>query len=132
MDEEKFPDYCIVGYFTIALKTLEIKSTVSKTFFQKFDGIARDNKNKIFPVFLIGQLGRCSSTDKKELSGGRILEDVFSMIHIVQRFIGGRIVLVECDDNQYLKKFYEKNGFRHLQDSEENGKTFLQYIKIIH
>jgi hypothetical protein len=131
LDEDRFPDFYILGYFTIALKTMEIKTTASKSLLKKLDGISGKSKKNLFPVFLLGQLGRCTTIDKGELSGLRILTDVLSLIHIVQKFIGGRIILVECEDKPFLKEFYQRNGFQYLQESQENYNRFLQYVKFI-
>ena len=119
----------ILGYFTIALKVLELDDDVSKTKRKKLDGL---NKEIPFtPVYLIGQLGK-NNIYKSEISGKEIID--FAIYEIMKSFnvIGGRIVLVECSNNQNLTKFYQDNDFELLQETtDKNNNKLLQFIRFL-
>ena len=123
------PDLKIIAYYTIALKPLVLGRNVSKTFHKKLEGVSVSNN--ILPAFLIGQLGRNDNYQKDDLSGGEMLSFVFDTISKVQTLIGGRIVLVECEDVPEIRAFYENNGFDFLKSRTNDDYLLIQYVKLI-
>lgn len=62
LDEDIFPDtFGILGYFTIALTTLDIPENMSNTQIAKLDGFSAKSHQKLItalPAYLIGQLAK--------------------------------------------------------------------------
>lgn len=118
----------IAAYFTLAIQVLKVPEAYSNRKRIKLDGISSKRNNKPiseFPVYLIGQLAK---NDKytNEINGSEVVENALAMILKAQHAVGGRIVLVECFDNEKLIKFYIKNGFEII-----NKDTMVQLIRVI-
>ena len=47
-----------------------------------------------------------------------ILEHAYSVFRQAQHLIGGRVILVECEDNEKLINLYKGNGFEYLQKDD--------------
>ncbi len=91
----------IIGYFTLSFKEIIFEDcNISKSKIKKLDGISK-NAERI-RAFLIGQLGKNSSIDKNPLNLKEILSEVFSVLQQAQILVGGRVSLLECEDNQKL------------------------------
>ena len=83
------------------------------------------------PVYLLGQIGK-NKNDDCQLKGCEILDEVYAKIAECHNIIGGRIILIECEEIEKLKEFYENNGFQYLQSSSDrSGKVMLQFIKFM-
>lgn len=48
----------------------------------------------------------------------------------VKKYIGGKIVYLDCDDNARLTAFYEGEGFKLVGEriSDNDGRRYLQYM----
>lgn len=60
------------------------------------DGVSRDAKR--IPAFLVGQIGKNSAIPDNQLSLGSILDEIYSVIHDAKALVGGRIIILECED----------------------------------
>lgn len=131
-DEDK-NEFQILGYFTIALQVLKIPNNLSNRKIKSIDGFsskANGETVKRFPTILIGQLGKNSLIKNiTNISGDEIIKYCFDRIFKGQECLGGRIVMLECKNIDYLKRFYEKYGFK-LIDRNYKDNELLQYIKI--
>lgn len=119
----------LVGYFALAFKGLSVRRQVSGSLRRKITGNKSKEINEI-PVFLIGQISKnyADNLDKLNLiSGEDLLRLAFIKIKEAQRITGGRIVLIECNDNTKLKDFYSKYGFIFLDQDGKDG--LLRYIR---
>jgi hypothetical protein len=56
-----------------------------------------------------------------------MLETCFKSVYDAQAIVGGRFIMLECQNIEKIIEFYEGSGFKRLQWSE-NGK-YLQMIK---
>ena len=107
----------LVGYYTIAVRTLKVeRSVISSKQARKLreHGIF-DEKNKQYIVSapLIGQLGKNYTNGNDTLiSGTELLNLAMEKIRSVQKEVGGRFAYLECEDNEKLISFYERNNFK--------------------
>ncbi|HJO95540.1 MAG TPA: hypothetical protein QF753_19245 [Victivallales bacterium] len=90
---------------------------------KKIDGISR-NATEV-RTLLLGQVGKNYAFDN-QINLAIILENVYSVFKSVQHLIGGRIILLECKDENRLISYYKKHGFYFLQ--KEKNQT--QMIKV--
>lgn len=134
----------ILGYFTLANKTLSIKNNIlSKSYkrrIRKFATIDEDTHTYMLSAILIAQLGK-NYTDNlnKHITGDTLLYLACNKVKEAQLDIGGKVVYLECEDKKILKDFYERNGFiyfgkRQLDKDETgkiSGKYLLQYLKYL-
>ncbi len=128
-DNESFQ---ILGYFTIALKILEIPEEFSNQQIKKLDGFrAKQNGEKIqyIPTILLGQLGKNDSISES-FSGRVLLDYVLSTILIGQKYLAGRIIMLECKDIPYLKDLYQEYGFD-LLEKDYSSNDLLTYFRIL-
>jgi len=125
--------FLFVGYFAITYKFLEIEDIVltgkDKQEFKKF--IFEENGKKYIGMPLIAQLGKnyYNGFDKK-IDGDVLLRFALNRVKTAQNIIGGSFVYLECENVEYLKSFYTKNGFKYFGERDiEEGKTLLQLAK---
>lgn len=134
----------LCGYFTIANKYIVVGShSVSKTTARRLRKFAMPNisdDNLVIMAPLIAQLGKNYMNDYRELiTGDELLKMAIDKVSAAQRIIGGKVVYVECEDIDILKKFYEDNGFvifgKRRLDKEErgemNGSHLIQLLKYL-
>ncbi len=121
----------LAGYFSIAPKPLIIPrktfSRLTKSLQRKLMGFGHRTEQKNYECkgYLIGQLGKNFSDDAKaakQISGKDLLHLAYNKILEAHEVVGGRVIHLECEDKEKLKKFYSDNGFRELEDFESpNG-----------
>lgn len=134
----------LCGYFKIANKYIVVGShSVSKTTARRLRKFAMPNisdDNLVIMAPLIAQLGKNYMNDyRKLITGDELLKMAIDKVSAAQRIIGGKVVYVECEDIDILKKFYEDNGFvifgKRRLDKEErgemNGSHLIQLLKYL-
>lgn len=106
----------ILGYFSIANKTVKLKRNVfggeRKKRFLRFAQFNPENKCYYISLPLIGQLGKNYKNGyNKLITGDILLKLACDKVKEAQEILGGRFVFLECEDKPKLKEFYENNGF---------------------
>lgn len=112
----------IVGYFTLALKYFEFKPDVSNTLKKKLNGLSSEVDG--VACYLIGQLGRNDNTSAR-VAGSVLLDLALDRIQEAKDVVGGRFVLVECEQNLKLISFYEINNFIRIPDDSDDSMAQL-------
>lgn len=108
----------LVGYFSLSLKSLEFRDTLSRSKIKEIDGFSKDVKG--IAIALIGQFGK-DEKQEKNVSGNALLRICLDKLYQVQTLIGGRYILIECRDIDKVVDFYQNNGFTYLQlDKSDN------------
>jgi hypothetical protein len=84
-------------------------------------------------MILIAQLGKnYADGNDRLITGTQLLAVALEKIAAIQRELGGRFVLVECEDTPNLLEYYQANGFSRLQDratGEGDGDYFVQMVR---
>lgn len=116
----------ILGYVSIAKKTMQFPQQFSNSKRKRFDGI--DKKAEEVNTFLIGQLGKNDDfkNTNEEIKGNLLLKYALNLIFKCYEIIGGRTVLVECSDCEKVTNFYKENGFEFVNRDKKTG--LLQFI----
>lgn len=139
---QKKPVLC--GYYTIAQKSFNIsKAAVSKTKHKTISKYATYDaalKAHILPAPLIAQLGKNFQNGYNELiSGDDLIALALNDIEMIHKIMGGKVIYLECEDNDRLLDFYQRHGFirfgeRELDKDEDRipGKYLIQMLKIMH
>ena len=110
-DDDRDP-FELLGYFSIATKEIFIDSdSVSGSQRRKLK--LRDDRP--IKTFLIGQLGKNSSIKDNPLNLKSIFDEALSLIEEARAIIGGRTVILECEDTPKLIDHYKAHEFRFLQ-----------------
>ena len=120
----------LVGYFSLALQVLDLDRITSKSLRKKITGFKRENKLGA-AVYLIGQMGKNFHNGANKLISGK---DLFLLamqdILKAQQAVGGRIVVVECKNDDKLRKFYEETlGFQLIDTADDE--SMLKYMTMI-
>lgn len=129
--------YLLLGYFTLAHKTIEIpESVLSKTKKKRIERYARFNETlNAYPVsaFLIAQFGKNYALDEGErISGNDLMHLADKELYEIQHRIGSGVKYLDCLDNSKLIDFYQNKQQFQLFDeriSEKDGKRYLQLVK---
>ncbi|MDE9563233.1 acetyltransferase [Xenorhabdus bovienii] len=129
LDEKGF----ILAYFSLTFKELPTYNlAISKTRMKKLNGISK-NANSL-KVYLIGQIAKNFSLDHNPITLKDILISIDFIIEKAQKLIGGRITILECQDNPQLIALYEKHGLEKLPTKGESNPLitmiFNNYITI--
>lgn len=115
LDEENI-DWGICAYFSISFKEIEIQqSCISKSTIKKLDGISKSAIR--VRAFLLGQVAKNAKANNP-IKLHHILEIIYAVLKEVQHNIGGRVLLLECEDNIKLIELYERHGFSILQKDD--------------
>ena len=129
----------LAGYFSISNKPLVIpKSTFSRltnSLQKKLVGMGNrtDMKNYECKGYLLGQLGKNYSKlslSANQVTGNDLLSLSYLKIKEAHEIVGGRVLHLECEDHPKIKKFYEDNGFRIIEDfvSPNGLRVFVKMI----
>jgi len=73
--------------------------------------LAEDESKIKARAFLIGQLGKNQSIVNNPVNLGILLNEVYPFVLQARKLIGGRAIILECEDNNKLVSLYEKHGF---------------------
>jgi hypothetical protein len=119
-------EFIVLAYFTLSLKSLEFRDTLSKSKIKEIDGFSKEVKG--VAIALVGQLGK-DENFARNMSGKEILNICMDFIFQVQTLIGGRHVLIECQDHDKIVDFYRNNSFEFLQTDKSDN--YLQMVRRI-
>lgn len=121
----------LVGYYSLSNKPLIISKRnyckFSTTLKKKLMGFGHKTESDNYEIkgYLLGQLGKNLSKEAiatKAVNGADLLSLATNSMLQVHRLAGGRIFYLECDDVESLKDFYNKQGFREIENfKSENG-----------
>lgn len=125
-------EFSILGYFAVSLKVLILPDEMSVRARKEIDGY----RGKIhgmpireIPCFLIGQLAKNSNVNTEEITGKMLLDEAYAVIYSAMSSVGGRYVMIECQDNEKLLKFYKDNGFEEFLREPEGDKPMVQMLR---
>lgn len=115
----------ILAYFALSFKEIVLNTDlISGTQIKKMDGISK--KAKSVKAYLIGQIGKNTQLDTNPLNLSYILNEIYNVIAQVQALIGGRVIILECEDQPKLIALYEKHGFKLIETISENSSNDLK------
>lgn len=133
-------DASLLGYFSLTIKTISIQiSSISKTMAKKLSRMSTlDKETQSFTIaaYLIAQLGKNYSLPReKQIIGKDLVELALEMISEIQYAVGGVLEFLECEDNEFLLEFYQKNHFKVFGTRESFSKrhevhTLHQLLKL--
>ncbi|WP_394178462.1 hypothetical protein [Marinomonas posidonica] len=118
----------LLAYFTVTFKDIKIHPDTSKSRARKL----KAKKNTV-STYLIGQIGKNKSIPDNPIDLEKILADVYVVIKQAQALIGGRVIILECENNERLIRLYESQGFQTLavaQDPEDENPLVTMFISI--
>lgn len=124
----------VYGYFSIALKVLSVPDNVSNHVRKKLDGMNAKLHGKVqtdFPCYLIGQLARNSNFGRDVLTGSELVGYALRVIDNAVQAVGGRIVMIECHDDERLISFYKGLDFTEISRIPDQGCQMVQMIRRI-
>ena len=123
VDTDECDAIIILGYYTITMKSLPFADGTSKSTIKKIDGFRPDAVAT--ESVLIGQLGK-DYNHRDKIDGSELIEYAMETVYIVHTAAGGRVVFLECADNEKVINFYKKNNFVILQNSSD-----WKYVQMI-
>ena len=119
----------ILAYFSVSFKELSLKNfEISKTKVRSLDGISK--KSEKVKTYLIGQIGKNYSIENNNIRLKIIMEMIWSVLNEAQSLVGGRVVILECQDIDKLVKTYQDEGFTILPNEDPDTKLLTLYIVI--
>lgn len=119
----------LVGYYSLALQVLDLNRITSKSLRKKITGFKRENKLGA-AVYLIGQLGKnFNQGANHSISGQELFMLAVQDILEANRYVGGRILIVECKNEEHLRKFYEDTLNLRLIDTADD-ESMLKYMAL--
>lgn len=130
-------DSDLAGYFTLATKMLtlspeNISSTQAKII-KRFVSLDSDTNTFRLPAILLAQFGRNFSKESVSITGIRLMENALEHINKVVSLSSGKIAFLECEPKDCLISFYDKCGFRLLNNvvCSKSNKSLVQMFRVI-
>ena len=120
----------IAAYFSLSFKELSLENLqASKSEIKKLDGIDKHAEN--IKVYLIGQIAKNLNAPNNPIKLQDILDAAFAVIHGAQALIGGRAIIIECENKEKLISLYESHQFKQftITDDSDSLITLYTYIK---
>lgn len=103
----------ILAYFSLSFKEIElIDRGLSLTAIKKLDGF--DKRAERVKAYLIGQIGKNLAIDHNPVDLETILNEVYAVIDEARALVGGRVIILECEDVVRLIQHYERHGFKKI------------------
>lgn len=104
-------------------------SKISKNEVKRLDGFSK--KAERVQAFLLGQIGKNFSVENNPIKLSDILEEVYSVFSQARELIGGRVVFLECENNDKLIELYTRHEFKllHTEPQDDSG-LLTMYINI--
>lgn len=103
----------IVAYFSLSFKEITlVDSGLSLSAIKKLDGFSKQAER--VKAFLIGQIGKNSAVDDNPINLQLILDEIYTVIDEARALIGGRAIILECEDIATLIQHYERHGFKRI------------------
>ncbi len=124
----------IYGYIAIAQKVLAVPEDWSIRKRKEIDGLngkIHGEPIKDFSCYLIGQLSRNSNVPKDSISGKELLQHAYDVIATAVDAVGGRYMMIECQDEAKLIEFYSNNQFQEINRSNDGSRSMVQMIRKI-
>ncbi|MDN3074155.1 GNAT family acetyltransferase [Enterococcus faecalis] len=133
--------FYLAGYFSISNKPLVIpkkqfnSKKISNSQRKRLMGFGHrtDMKNYECKGYLLGQLGKNYSEIAKkanQISGNDLLALAYEKVKEAHSLVGGRVLHLECENNEKIKTFYSENGFVQLEDYESPN-NYCLFVKQI-
>jgi hypothetical protein len=114
----------ILGYFALAIKSIDLKDE-SKTTKKR---IASDVNAAHSAVFLIGQLAKSDKCGTR-LAKNQLLKEAIKHIQRARAEVAGRIVYIDCKNDEKLIKYYSDAGFNLLRTREDGYAQMFMRIE---
>lgn len=100
----------ILGYFSLTSREIQFEENISNKSRKRILGTGFEANSKISAI-LIGQFSKNYSNNSDILiTGKELFELAIHKAIQANRYIGGRIVYLECEDNPKLIEFYSNMG----------------------
>lgn len=110
-------DASLTGYFTLAVKPISVNAgNISKTMAKKLARVSildTTSSSYTTAAYLIAQLGKNYALPKnKRIDGAILLDFALETIEKLKYSVGGIMEFLECEDNEFLLNFYNRNKFK--------------------
>ena len=127
----------IVGYFALTHKPMRIPtnllSNTAKKKIERWTKLDDATNSYDASAFLIAQFGKNSALNTN-ISGNTMMDMAISILHAVQKQVGGGIVFLECECNDKLLDFYQNENNKFIvygeRFSETDNVTYKQLLKL--
>ncbi len=130
----------LLGYYAVTYKILQVsRSNISRTTerrIARFGELDSLSNAYSLPAPLIAQFSKnFADGTPKILTGSELMKLALDQVQNIQHMAGGRIVYLECEDNQFILEFYKKNGFtvfsKRYTDDKDSVVFYHQLLKFL-
>ncbi|HEN9576629.1 acetyltransferase [Acinetobacter baumannii] len=119
----------ILAYFSISFKEITLNTdNISKSLIKHLDGI--NKRAETLKVYLIGQIGKNFSVNNNPIKLENILNEIYNVISQAQALVGGRVIILECENQPKLIALYERHGFNLIDTISGNDTLLTMYTSI--
>ena len=127
----------LLGYFTLALKMLTIKSCVLSSTQEKtirrFGSFDAESDSYKLPAVLLAQFGRNFCEASASIDGKELMNSALKCIKTIFSLSSGKTAFLECEPSEKLIRFYERCGFSLLGNSSfsKDKKELVQMFRFV-
>ena len=135
----------LCGFFTLTHKPVffdkeridgKRKRRVRQFCVRSLSGEQQENDEQLLAsAFLIAQLAKSSSElTGEKATGGELMSFALQTLAEIQKSIGGGLVFLECEDEEKLLAFYERQGFCKFGERDSrsyDGQFYHQLLRVL-
>lgn len=113
----------VIAYFSLAFKSIDLSEVSGEL---KKDITAGNKSVTTYSAYLIGHIAKADTV--KARLGYALLDSAIDLILDAQKIVGGRLVYLDCKNNEKLISFYSNYGFKHFKTSPFGLEQFYKRI----
>lgn len=113
-----------IAFFSLSFKSIDLLNLSQS---KRKDMTAGEEDADTYSAYLIGHLAK--SDNISYIMGNYILDAAIDLILEAQKIVGGRLVYLDCKNEEKLKKLYTSYGFKFFNISKKTG-LYQYYLKI--
>ncbi|WP_438461984.1 hypothetical protein [Marinomonas sp. PE14-40] len=114
-----------MAYFTLSFKDVVLHENATKSQKRKL----KVNNNTV-SAHLIGQIGKNQSIQDNPLNLELILIEIYTIINKAKALMGGRAIILECENSERLMKLYNEHGFNYLKIANDDHELVTMFTII--
>lgn len=128
-------EFVILGYFSTALKVLDLPDHLSNRRRKEMDGLSAKLHGEVIrsvPCYLIGQLAKNSNISGEcAIKGSELIDYALTIIQYAETLVGGRFVMIECRNTPKLLDFYAENRFKKFDEFPHEDSPMVQMVRTL-
>ncbi len=107
------------------------KEAISKSASKKIGAQTHEDEGSVkVRAYLIGQLGKNKAIEDNPINLRYLLAEIYGVINEARKLVGGRTIILECDNHDKLISHYERHNFTKIEMPPNHNGDVTMYTVI--